>query len=92
MNEFIDEIHCDTEELISLHPNSSSFLVFNLNRQDLVKFSFGNGLFQLVTESTRESHILDLRYTSRPNLFKCSVVKHTLTSDHRAIVPNKFLD
>jgi hypothetical protein len=49
-NEFIDRIHSDTEELVSLHSNPSLFLVGDFNTWDLVKFSSYNGLFQLVTQ------------------------------------------
>ena len=54
---------------------SSLFLVGDFSRLNLVNFSANNGLFQLVTESTRGLHMLDLCYTSRPDLVKCSVVK-----------------
>ena len=46
------------------------------------------GLSQIVTEPTRNSHILDVFLTSRPDLFDCRVAKSVLKSDHLAVYIN----
>ena len=46
------------------------------------------GLSQIVTEPTRNSNILDVFLTSRPDLFDCRVAKSVLKSDHLAVYIN----
>ena len=62
------------------------FLVGDFNRLNLNKFSANNGVIQIVTGSTRGSQTLDRCYTNRPDIFKCSVIKPLISTDHRALL------
>jgi hypothetical protein len=86
LDDLISRLNSDIEEIMSLHPKASLFLVGDFNRLNLDKFSADNGLFQIVTEYTRGTHMLDLCYTSCPDIFKCSVVKPLISSDHNALL------
>jgi hypothetical protein len=62
------------------------FLVGDFNRLNLNKFSANTGVIQIVTGSTRGSQTLDRCYTNRPDIFKCSVIKPLISTDHRALL------
>jgi hypothetical protein len=67
--------------------NDVLFLIGDFKRLNFDKFSANNGIIQIVTGST-----LDRCYTNRPDIFKCSVNKPLMSTDHRALLICDFAD
>jgi hypothetical protein len=61
-------------------------LVCDFYRLELNKLAAAIGLSKIVNAATCGVHTSGMCFSSRPDLFKCSVVAVSVVSDHRALV------
>jgi len=80
--ELVSVLHDNLEELLVVYPHDIFVITGDLNQLRYHSLLVDFGLSQIVTEPTRNSNILDVFLTSRPDLFDCRVAKSVLKSDH----------
>ena len=63
-------------------------LTGDLNKLNVKLLEVKHGLVQLVNAATRRKNILDVFYSTRPDLFTTDVLSSCVKTDHKAILVN----
>jgi hypothetical protein len=72
-----------------LHVQDVGFILTgDLNKLNVKQLEVKHGLLQLVSQGTRRNNILDVFYTTRPDLFCADVFVSSVKTDHKAVVVN----
>ena len=72
-----------------LDVNDTAFILAgDLNKLNCKQLEMKHGLSQLVVNATRNNNILDVFFTTRPDLFSVKVMCSCVKSDHKAVIVN----
>jgi len=89
--ELINMLDSNIESLLQLH-DTAFILAGDLNKLNCKQLETKHGLCQLVVNATRRHNILDVFFTTRPDLFEVKVMCSCVKSDHKAVIVNCDVD